>query len=537
MVNILGSWLPAREKGRYLGTGKSLTIWISLATSTVLVFYGYDQGVFGNVIVGQHFLDTMGNPSASLLGTMASVYTLGCFFGAVSTIWTGDLLGRPRTILVGSAVVTIGAILQASAYGVQQMIVGRIIVGLGIGMNTATAGVWQSETSKPQSRGKLVMIHMAQCISGFSFSNWLTLGFSFAPGSVAWRFPLAFQIVFALALFCMCPWLPESPRLLIRKGRDDEAIEVLAAMEGNGATRDTPSVQLQFNIIKDVLDREHVNTYSWWTLLRGNGPAGVLRRMALGAGMQAMNQISGINATSYYTTYIFINALGIGETHARILAAAGSVNYLIFALLSFLPIERYGRRRVFMTSSAVCSACFLAITIALYLSDSGKRNTFDMGIVAVCFFFIFWSAFGAGALGIPWLYASEINALEMRTKGASVAMSTNWIVNYAVVQVTTDGINNLHWRFWIIWTIICASFVPITYLFYPETANRSLEDIDRFFETKPRVILCNNRLATQRERPVEFEEADKIVQEQTAKDNSSEKHSVVVVEHKELGGH
>ena len=78
------------------------------------------------------------------------------------------------------------------------MIVGRIIAGLGTGMNTATAGVWQAETSKMRSRGKLVIIQMANCITGFSISNWLTLGFSFTKGSVAWRFPLAFQI-------CMAP--------------------------------------------------------------------------------------------------------------------------------------------------------------------------------------------------------------------------------------------------------------------------------------------------------------------------------------------
>ncbi|KIW21674.1 hypothetical protein PV08_02254 [Exophiala spinifera] len=509
MAQIPGLQSRGGESKKFIGTGKSLTVWISVATSTVLVFYGYDQGVFGNVIVSHDFLK------------MASLYTLGSLFGAVSTIWTGDILGRPNTILAGSGIITIGAILQASAYGVPQMIVGRIIVGLGTGMNTATAGVWQSETSKPQSRGKLVMIHMAQCISGFSLSNWLTLGISFAPGSVAWRFPLAFQIVFAVILCCICPWLPDSPRLLIRKGQKDEALEVLAALEGEGATRYSDSVQLQYDIIKDVLDREHVNTYSWWTLLRGRGPAGVLRRMALGAGMQAMNQISGINATSYYTTYIFINALGFSEVRARILAAAGSVNYLIFALLSYLPIERYGRRRVFMTSSAVCSACFVAITIALYLSDSGKKSSFNMGVVAVAFFFVFWSAFGAGALGVPWLYASEINALEMRAKGASVAMSTNWIVNYAVVQVTTDGINNLHWRFWIIWAVLCASFVPITYLFYPETANRSLEDIDRFFETEPKAVICNNQLATQLKRPSEFEEADRVVQRHMAREGGA----------------
>lgn len=96
----------------------------------------------------------------------------------------------------------------------------------------------------------------------------------------------------------------------------------------------------------------------------------------------------------------------------------------------------------------------------------------------------------------------------MRTKGASLAMSTNWICNYAVVQATLPGIENLGYKFWIIWAVICFSFIPITYFFYPETANRTLEDIDRFFETKPGIFIHRNELAVQLHRPAEFIEAD-----------------------------
>ena len=113
-----------------------------------------------------------------------------------------------------------------------------------------------------------------------------------------------------------------------------------------------------------------------------------------------------------------------------------------------------------------------------------------------------------GVLGVPWLYPTEINALEMRTKGASLAMATNWIMNYMVAEVTPSGIANLGWRFWIIWAVICASFIPITFFFYPETANRSLEDIDRFFETKPGIFIHRNKIATQLHRPDIYEEED-----------------------------
>jgi hypothetical protein len=99
----------------------------------------------------------------------------------------------------------------------------------------------------------------------------------------------------------------------------------------------------------------------------------------------------------------------------------------------------------------------------------------------------------------------------MRTKGASLAMASNWICNYAVVQATLPGIQSLGYKFWIIWAVICFSFIPITYFFYPETANRTLEDIDRFFETKPGILVHRNKLAVQLHRPSEFIEADERI--------------------------
>ncbi|KMQ48822.1 Sugar/inositol transporter [Trichophyton rubrum] len=507
---------------KYLGgSGDKLTIWISIAASTVLIFYGYDQGVFGNVLIGEDFLQTMGYPSTNLQGTMTSVYNIGCFVGAMSTVWTGDYFGRPRQIIVGSTIIAIGGIIQASAYGVPQMMVGRVVAGLGTGMNTSTAGVWQSETSKMSSRGKLVIIQMANCIMGFSASNWLTLGFSFAKGSVTWRFPLAFQVFFTLCIYAMCPFLPDSPRLLIRKGEYSEALEVLAALEGNGATSNSHSVKTQFNVIKDVLDRENLNSYTWFKLLMGKGPPGVLRRMILGAWMQAMNQISGINVTSYYMSYVFIHALNLSPLLSRILAAAGSVDYLVFSCLAYFVIERYGRRKVMMSSSLACSICFIAITISLSLLENGHGDKYKLGIVAVSFFFAFFAGFGMGVLGVPWLYPTEINALEMRTKGASLAMATNWIMNYMVVQITLPGIENLGWRFWIIWAVICFSFIPITYLFYPETANRTLEDIDRYFEANRGIIVAFDKTATQLNRPDEYIRMDEEISQKDTVEKSS----------------
>jgi MFS family permease len=214
-------------------------------------------------------------------------------------------------------------------------------------------------------------------------------------------------------------------------------------------------------------------------------------------------------------SYIFINALHISEILSRVLAAAGSVDYLVFSFLAYFVIERYGRRAVMMTSAFACSMCWMIIAIALARSDAGG-NQYKLGIVAVSFFFVFFASFAMGVLGVPWLYPTEINALEMRTKGASLAMATNWICNYAVVQATLPGVQNLRWKFWIIWCVLCFMFIPVTYFFYPETANRTLEDIDRFFEMKPGILVHRNKLATQLQRPDVYIEADERIEREEA---------------------
>ena len=153
-----------------------------------------------------------------MIGTVPALYDIGCFFGAIIAVMVGDLLGRKKTILIGTSIMTVGAIMQIAAFSVPVMIAGRIIAGIGNGMNTSTAPVWQSRTSKASWRGKLAVIEMILNIAGFSLSNWVTYGFSFVGRPISWRFPLAFQLIFVFILFGTVPWLPESPRWLIAHG-------------------------------------------------------------------------------------------------------------------------------------------------------------------------------------------------------------------------------------------------------------------------------------------------------------------------------
>ena len=163
-----------------------------------------------NFLVDFPDIDPDGTPDTALKATRASnqgisvaSYNLGCFLGAVITIWIGNPLGRRRMIMLGTAIMVVGAILQASATTLPHFIVGRIITGIGNGGNTSTVPTWQSETSRSHKRGKLVMIEGALITCGIMISYWIDLGFSFLDGSIAWRFPLAFQLVFCIFILAL----------------------------------------------------------------------------------------------------------------------------------------------------------------------------------------------------------------------------------------------------------------------------------------------------------------------------------------------
>ncbi|KAH8198780.1 hypothetical protein TruAng_007055 [Truncatella angustata] len=464
--------------------GAWLTFWVTVACATDMTLFGYDQGVFGGVIVTPDFLDLLGiADNATMQSTVTAIYDIGCFLGAISTIWVGERLGRKKTILVGTTIMSIGAILQVAAFGVPQMIVGRIVAGIGNGMNTSTAPVWQGETSKASWRGKLIVIEMIMNIFGFMLSNWVTFGLSFASGSIAWRLPLAIQFIFIFILYGTVPWLPESPRWLIAKGRIEEAEVILADLEALEA--DEPYIVTQSKDIQWAVNYEKENTIPWSKLLRGKtGPHGgtsTIRRLILGMGAQAMQPCN-------------------------------SVSYLLFSTIGIPNVERWGRRKMMMYAAAGQFFCYMIITICIrYSEDPGIGSTANVqwAKASIAFFFLYYVFFGIGWQGVPWLYPTEINSLSMRTKGAALGTATNWIINFMVVEITPIGIASIGWRFYIIWTVFNFSFIPIVYLFYPETADRSLEDVDRFFQHNQDILIFRDPDAKSSKRPQRYVDQEK----------------------------
>ena len=296
-------------------------------------------------------------------------------------------------------------------------------------------------------------------------------------------------------------------------GKEVEATQVLACLEAKEVD-DAYVITQREEIVHSVrYEREHA--VRWRDLFvsgktnqndsqHGTKP---LRRLLLGAGTQFMQQFGGINIMSYYLPTVLIQSVGLSEELSRLLAACNATSYLFFSFIAVPVVERYGRRFLMILASVGQGFSFLVITILLSFAGSSESGR-AAASASVAFFFLYYIFFGIGMQGVPWLYPTEINSLPMRTKGAAVATATNWISNFVIVEVTPIGIQNLGWRFWIVWTIFNFAFVPLIYFLYPETSNRTLEDMDDYYRSNPPLVVSGDKDMIKAARPQKYIERE-----------------------------
>ncbi|KAG7797281.1 hypothetical protein KL944_004766 [Ogataea haglerorum] len=472
---------------KFLGfSGPTLQNTVSVMASVGFLLFGYDQGVMGSLLTLDAFRDTFPSidtirhaDAATMQGFTIAVYEVGCLAGALSTLYFGDKIGRLRCIFIGCVVMTIGAILQCTAFSVGHLIVGRIVTGLGNGFNTSTIPMWQAECSKPQKRGKLVMISGALITGGIALSYWIDFGFYFTKGSVAWRFPVAFQMIFPLIILPFIMKLPESPRWLIKKGHYERARIVFASLDGVSTV--DPEVEEQINDVRVSLLEEQLEGGDTFTAskLFTQGEHRDFHRMCLGLWAQIFQQITGINLITYYAGTLFEKYIGMTAFNSRVLAACNGTEYFLASWIPFFLIENVGRRKLMLFGAAGQSLTMAMLTVTMYLA--AKKDDNHAAIAAAVLLFVFNTFFAIGWLGMTWLYPAEIPPLSIRAPANAVSTAGNWSFNFMVVMITPVAFKNIDYYTYTIFAVINALIVPSVYFLFPETAGRSLEDMDHIF--------------------------------------------------------
>lgn len=457
--------------------GKALFNASTMLAATGFLLFGYDQGVMSGILPNSHFQNLMGHPSSAVIGATVALYEIGCMFGALVTGRLSDKIGRKNTIRLGCMILVIGAVIQTATVGLAMTIVSRIVTGVGNGMNTATVPVYQSEISPPKNRGAHICFECALIVVGIGIAYWLEFGLFFVGGEFAWRFPLAFQNVFALILIGGTFLLPETPRWLISHDRDDEAKEVLARLWSEGDINH-PRCISEYNEIKEGIELERRENISSYKDLFSNGRFNNRKRVLLGMFSQIIQQLGGINVTTYYLTDVMLQA---GMTHemAMLMASVDSIVYFIGAMVPVFTVDRFGRRKIMLwglVAQAITLACIAGCQKA---NTDFQTSTAANGAVAFTMLYNF--VFGASWLGMSWLYPAEIFSTALRAKGNSLSTAANWLGNFIVAMITPVLFEYISFWTYILFAFMNLLFFPMVFLWFPETKGLSLEQVDLLF--------------------------------------------------------
>ncbi len=332
----------------------------------------------------------------------------------------------------------LGVVIQVTAikgsHATLQFIIGRTITGVGNGMNTSTIPTYQAECSRTTNRGLLICIEGGVIAFGTCLAYWIDYGASYASNAnlpdLTWRFPIAFQIIFGIILVVGTCFLPESPRWLLTQERHEDAINVIAAL--NGLETSDPEVQLQHTLIMDSIRASGGMSKTPFSALLTGGKTQHFRRMMLGASSQFFQQVGGCNAVIYYFPILFRDSIGTTQNMALLLGGVNMIVYAISATVSWFIIERAGRRNLFLWGTA--GQCLSMVLVFACLIPNGGKGPSSKGAGVGLFTYI--AAFGATWLPLPWLYPAEINPLRTRARANAVSTCSNWYVIHSPLSIS-----------------------------------------------------------------------------------------------------
>ncbi|BDD59075.1 hypothetical protein MAP00_004313 [Monascus purpureus] len=460
----------------------------------VLAAFGTIGGaLFGSMsawIGADQYMDYFNSPDSDLQGGITASMSAGSFAGAIAAGFLSDILGRRGALQVSCLIWVIGAAIQCSAQNVAHLVAGRVISGLAVGITSSQVCVYLAELAPARIRGRIVGIQQWAIEWGILIMYLIAYGcIKGVHSSASFRICWGIQGVPGLILLAALFFFPESPRWLAGKERWEECLDVLAALHGKG-DRNNPIVQVEFEEVQEAARIAHeardVSILSLFT-------PKLLKRTICGMSVQMWQQLLGGNVAMYYVVYIFKMAGMTGDSSL----VSSIIQYVIFLATTgvMLPwIDRVGRRPILLIGSVLCM--ILHYTIAGLMAShghyvdevQGNRNLRweihgapAKGVIACSY--IFTGIYGFTWAPTGWIYCSEVFPLKYRAKGVGISAATNWIFNFALAYFVAPAFTNIQWKTYIIFGVFCTVMTFHVFFMYPETARRTLEEMDIVFNT------------------------------------------------------
>ena len=453
-------------------------IFLSVVAALGGFLFGYDTAVISGTIaqVTQLFqLDALQQ------GWYVGCALVGSIIGVLFAGILSDKLGRKLTMVISAILFSASALGCALCTDFTQLVVYRIIGGVGIGVVSIVSPLYISEVSVAQYRGRLVSLYQLAVTVGFLGAylvNYQLLAWSESGALLGapllnkifitevWRGMLGMETLPAILFFIIIFFIPESPRWLIVRGQERKAVNILERIY-NSITEATS----QLKETQSVLTAE---TSSEWSLLM---KPGILKAVIIGVCIAILGQFMGVNAVLYYGPSIFENAGLSGGDSLFYQVLVGLVNTLT-TILALVIIDKVGRKK--LVYYGVSGMVVSLILIGLYFLFGETLNVSSLFLLVFFLFYVFCCAVSICA--VVFVLLSEMYPTKVRGLAMSIAGFALWIGTYLIGQLTPWMLQNLTPAgTFFLFALMCVPYMLIVWKLVPETTGKSLEEIERYW--------------------------------------------------------
>ena len=453
-------------------------IFLSVVAALGGFLFGYDTAVISGTIaqVTQLFqLDTLQQGwyvGCALVGSIVGVL----FAGILS-----DKLGRKLTMVISAVLFSTSALGCALSADFTQLVIYRIIGGVGIGVVSIVSPLYISEVAVAQYRGRLVSLYQLAVTVGFlgaylvnyQLLAWAESGTQLSVDwlnkvfiTEVWRGMLGMETLPAILFFIIIFFIPESPRWLIVRGKELKAVNILEKIY-NSITE----AKSQLKETKSVLTSE---TRSEWSLLM---KPGIFKAVIIGVCIAILGQFMGVNAVLYYGPSIFENAGLSGGDSLFYQVLVGLVNTLT-TVLALVIIDKVGRKK--LVYYGVSGMVVSLILIGLYFLFGDSLGVSSLFLLVFFLFYVFCCAVSICA--VVFVLLSEMYPTKVRGLAMSIAGFALWIGTYLIGQLTPWMLQNLTPAgTFFLFALMCVPYMLIVWKLVPETTGKSLEEIERYW--------------------------------------------------------
>ncbi|KAF2207095.1 hypothetical protein CERZMDRAFT_51861 [Cercospora zeae-maydis SCOH1-5] len=453
--------------------------------------FGFDISSMSAWLGTNQYNDYFNSPDSNLQGGITASMSGGSLIGALVAGFLADKFGRKVALQIACVAFVLGCAIVCSSQNAGQLIAGRTVNGLSIGICSSQVCVYLAELSPSAIRGRIVGIQQWAIEWGILIMYLICYACAqTVAGPAAFRIAWSVQAIPAVVLFSALFCFPESPRWLAGRERWEECLTVLAELHGKGDRAD-PIVIAEF---EEVQEAQRVAAQAagigFFSLF---GPR-IWKRTLSGTSVQMWQQLLGGNVAMYYVVYIFQMAGLSGNTNLY----SSAIQYVIFLVTTgvMLPIiDRIGRRQLLLGGAVICTILHFATAAVMATYGRPVDSVFGNenlklelsptpGKAVIALSYIFTGIYGLTWAPTGWIYCSEVFPLKYRAKGVGLSAATNWAFNFALAYFLPPAFRNITWKTYIIFGIFC--FVMIFHIFftYPETARKTLEEIDLIFDSK-----------------------------------------------------